>query len=71
MNCYFCEVPVLLMKEFFIFVIRDSFGFQDFSKILFHNFFLQAIGKNFSEFNFSMNGFYRKLFFRRREEIII
>ena len=47
MNCYFCEVPVLLMKKFFIFVIRDSFGFQDFSKILFHNFFLQALGKKF------------------------
>ena len=54
-NCFFKFFLFLIFQSFnsvgkwigqiFIFVIRDSFGFQDFSKILFHKFFFTGTRK--------------------------
>lgn len=50
--------------QIFIFIIRGSFGCQDFSKIFFHkNFFIGSRKKIFVEFDFSMNSFSSKIIF--------
>ena len=77
-NCFFKFFLFLIFQSFnsvgkwigqiFIFVIRDSFGFQDFSKILFHKiFFLQTLGKKiFRIWFFPWMAFTENYFFRRR-----